>query len=345
MRTIIFVAFFMSYMANFIFISTYQYEALTVWLISVNTILNNHWILWLTLLTFGSLLLLLWMYCRKNYQEILRKERLMISKLESEANLSGKKTREEHAPHLVQLYQELTLANQDIEIFLYKAYHNFLGPIATIRGICNVAVLDGQEENGDTYFSQVSQVANNMQTMLEKLLEVSVIHDHSLDVAPLPLSSFLVDYQKKQPRTEQSIQAHFHLSLPNTVQVYADPFLLSTTIEKIISSAHHFRATKAHTLAEIFVTYHETPDYDVIHLKEYDLALPTDTIDNLFKMFYRSTFSPDDHGLGFYASRYALRRMGGDIAIESGAGYIIFCLKLPKFRIQSTYGLDKIRRA
>ncbi len=228
------------------------------------------------------------------------------------------------------LYQELEMANQDIEIFLYKAYHNFLGPIATIRGVCNVAVLDGQEEHSKQYFTQVNHVAESMLTMLEKLLEISGIHNHRTSLAQINLNGFIRNYQDSQANHSESVQARFQLNTPSTFQVYTDSFLLTTALEKIITNAYRFSREKPHRVVDVFVKHQETTDYDIIRLKQYGLLLPTETLDNLFKMFYRSSDKPDDHGLGFYAARYALRRMGGDIAIESGAGYITFCLRLPK---------------
>lgn len=232
------------------------------------------------------------------------------------------------------LHQELKMANQDIEIFLYKAYHNFLGPIATIRGICNVALLDGQEDEAPQYFTQVNKVAESMQAMLEKLLEVSEIHNQNINLAQVNLNSLLRDYQSNQSE-DQEVRARFHMDIPTTIQVCADSFLLTTAIEKIITSAHRFRYNRPHAVAEIFIKHQQSPDCDIIHLKEYGLKLPSDTLDNLFKMFHRSSTKPDDHGLGFYAARYAIRRMGGDIAIESGAGYITFCIQLPKQTVHS----------
>lgn len=242
---------------------------------------------------------------------------------------SGKNHTTQPVP-VSKLYQELELANQDIEIFLYKAYHNFLGPIATIRGICNVAVLDGQEENSGEYFTQVNQVAESMLAMLEKLLEVSEIHNHQTKLDQLDLIPYLTKYQNNQPSRPENVQARFQLNIPSATLVYADSFLLTTAIEKIITSAYRFCRERPHNMVDVFVKHQETTDHHIIRLKEYGLLLPTDTLDNLFKMFYRSSDEPDDHGLGFYAARYALRRMGGDIAIESGAGYITFCLRLPK---------------
>lgn len=228
------------------------------------------------------------------------------------------------------LYEELEMANQDIEIFLYKAYHNFLGPIATIRGICNVALLDGQEQNSRQHFTQVNQVAESMLAMLEKLLEISEIHNHSTSLGHLNLGRFLRNYQESQARQPESVQARFQLDIPSATQIYADSFLLTTALEKIITNTYRFHKEKSYRMIDVFIKHQETSDYNTIRLKEYGLLLPTEALDNLFKMFYRSSNEPDDHGLGFYAARYALRRMGGDIAIESGAGYITFCLKLPK---------------
>ncbi|MEQ9440383.1 MAG: HAMP domain-containing sensor histidine kinase [Cyclobacteriaceae bacterium] len=353
MRTTIFISFLAAREIWSPFLSLCSCGMLITMFTSIYALLMSPWVICIGLLILGGILLMFWIYYRKNYEQSPCRVRPHVPPDSNNAAAQPtsatsdqiapkpeEQQAEDRAQHLGKLYQELTMANQDIEIFLYKAYHNFLGPIATIRGVCNVAVLKGQKEYADSYFSQINQVADNMQVMLEKLLEVSVIHDRSLALEPLQLEPFLVDYQKKQTQTKRSIQAHFHLSFLDTAQVYADSYLLSVAIEKIISSAHRFRPTRAHTLAEIFVKYHETPDYDVIRLKEYDLALPNDTIDNLFKMFHRSTFEPDDHGLGFYAARYAVRRMGGDIAIESGAGYVTFCIRLPKFKTPDSSNLN-----
>lgn len=243
---------------------------------------------------------------------------------------SSSESEQDHPMPMSKLYQELEMANQDIEIFLYKAYHNFLGPIATIRGICNVAVLDGQEESSAQHFTQVNQVAESMLTILEKLLEISEIHNHRTSLGQLNLGSFLRNYQDSQALQPESVRARFQIDIPSATQVYADSFLLTTALEKIITNAYRFSRQKSHRIVDVFVKHQETPDFDIIRVKEYGLLLPSDTLDNLFKMFYRSSDEPDDHGLGFYGARYALRRMGGDIAIESGAGYITFSLKLPK---------------
>ncbi|WKN44762.1 sensor histidine kinase [Tunicatimonas pelagia] len=321
------------------FFSPFSGGVIAIFGIAIYSMLNSYWIVSLVIL--GGAIAVLWLrYCylkegsiywvrspeRNDKNDGKKLEDLLPSSAEEVLTIDEAN----QAASMIKLYQELKLANQDIEIFLYKAYHNFLGPIATIRGVCNVAMLEGQQQNAPAYFNQVKQVAESMQAMLEKLLQISIIHNHEIDIQAVTLSSFFKEYQIKQPHTPESIQAHLRASTLNGTTVQVDTFLLTTIIERIITNAHRFRQSSPHTLAEIFVEYQETASHYVICLKEFGLGLPDDMIDHLFKMFHRSSIKPDDHGLGFYAARYAARRMGGDITIEPGGGHITFCIRLPR---------------
>ncbi|MEM9833985.1 MAG: HAMP domain-containing sensor histidine kinase [Bacteroidota bacterium] len=338
MRTSIFVSIFIVpsiWLSSFWFIIPYESTILGVAQYSFPS-----FALLLLLVGVGGAVALLWLryyYLRKGVVHWVRSSRQKRTNTYQETQPvtvppAGESGQEEasQAASMVKLYQELKMANQDIEIFLYKAYHNFLGPIATIRGVCNVAVLNGQESEAPTHFAQIRQVAESMQTMLEKLLQISVIHNHNITMRSVRLDSFFEDYRNQQPHFPESIQAYFRTSSLDKAMVYTDTFLLTTIIERIVTNAHRFRYSKPHTLTEVFVKYQQNPDYDTIYLKEFGLELPDDTLEHLFKMFQRSSAKPDDHGLGFYAARYAARRVGGDISIESGGGYITFCIQLPR---------------
>ncbi|MDF9794820.1 light-regulated signal transduction histidine kinase (bacteriophytochrome) [Catalinimonas alkaloidigena] len=235
---------------------------------------------------------------------------------------------EERTKHLVDLYQELSLANQDIEIFLYKAYHNFLGPIATIRGICNIALLEKKQQ--DDYFSKISSVSDNMQTMLEKLLEISHIHDWKLNFESIHLNALFEELKEKSKATLVS-SLHLNLLFPEKTYLHADAYLLTTAIYKILQGNTRFWSQNRFSQRDIQVKLKQDESYDIICIQEEHLAIPPETLKNLFTMFYRSSAMPEDHGLEFYTARYALRRMGGDISITSSAEYVTFCLHLPKF--------------
>jgi len=341
MRTSIFISFVVNNHEWLSFFPSFSGGAITIFGIAIYSVLNLNWTLLLVIL--GGVVTMFWLrnyylkegvvyWVRSSKQSSKGDEKKPAAFFSHSPEEIPKPEEVNQAMSEIKLYQELKLANQDIEIFLYKAYHNFLGPIATIRGVCNAAMLEGQEESAPTYFNQVNQVAESMQTMLEKLLHISEIHNHEINIQSITLGSFFKEHQAQQPHTPESIQAYFRTSTLNSTTVHVDTFLLTTIIERIITNAHRFRQSKPYALAEVFVEYKQTSEHDVICLKEFGLELPSSTLDHLFKMFHRSSVKPDDHGLGFYAARYAARRMGGDIAVESGGGYITFCIRLPQER-------------
>ena len=234
--------------------------------------------------------------------------------------------------HLANLYQELKQANQDIEIFLYKAYHNFLGPIATIRGICNVAAMESKEGSSLDYFEKVGNVADSMHSMLEQLLEVSVIHDRDLILETTYLASFFdsLSHNLAQDTVYPEIRIKHEFS--ETDQLRVDTFLLRQALVKIINNTALFRRDSFHQALELTIAGEETEDTLTIMIKDYHLIIPSEVSVDIFRMFYRGTHQANDHGLGLYTARYAVRRMGGDIALTNGSNYTTFCLRLPKRR-------------
>ena len=235
----------------------------------------------------------------------------------------------EDSRHLASIYQELIQANQDIEIFLYKAYHNFLGPIATIRGICNVAAMESREASSLDYFEKVSTVADNMQEMLAQLLEISVIHDRELVIEPTDLLTFLDGVQADLLVNTPYDTVRMHYQFPTT-QLEVDSFLLQQTIIKIISNTSSFRRPDAKRQLELAVAYQEEGEDHYLIMRDDHLSIPDEIASDIFRMFYRGTPRADDHGLGLYTARYALRRMGGDISVASRGYSTTFRLRLPR---------------
>ena len=232
--------------------------------------------------------------------------------------------------HLASVYQELKQVNQDIEIFLYKAYHNFLGPIATIRGICNVAAMEAKEASSLDYFDKVEAVADNMQSMLEQLLEVSVIHDRELALEPVNLPDFFDRLERELSESTVYTKVRILHKCTEVDHLSIDSFLLRQALIKIVSNTALFRRDSFQDTLELTVLCKEQDDKVVITLKDFHLSIPNEVSPDIFRMFYRGTQQADDHGLGLYTARYAMRRMGGDIGLTSGSSYTSFHLELPR---------------
>jgi signal transduction histidine kinase len=235
----------------------------------------------------------------------------------------------EDTRRLASIYQELQQANQDIEIFLYKAYHNFLGPIATIRGICQVAKMESEAVSRLDYFDKVRNVADNMHSMLEQLLEVSTIHDRELVVEPTGLSAFFANMERELSENTTYPAVRIRHRFSKTDQVVVDNFLLRQAVTKIVSNTALFRRTGGHDSLELTVSHEKIDNVVIISLRDDHLTIPAEVSSDIFRMFYRGTQQANDHGLGLYTARYAMRRMGGDILLSSRRNATVFSLTLP----------------
>ena len=239
----------------------------------------------------------------------------------------------EHSKLLINVYQELILANQDIEIFLYKAYHNFLGPIATIQGLCNVAQMEIHEPAALDYFEKVRLVSDNMHIMLDKFLEISSIHDQELNIEQFALQSFFLAAEQEIQTIENMRNLRFKCSFPDDLNINADTFLLNKTLVNILKNTLSFRNKARNKIIEPIIFCTDSQEYYIIEMLDYNLHIPSEVSENIFKMFNRSTYQSGDHGLGLYSAKFAMRRMGGDISMQANINHTIFTLKLPKFML------------
>jgi signal transduction histidine kinase len=73
------------------------------------------------------------------------------------ANVELEEKVRERTAELSQAYSDLMQSDQEFRTFMYRASHDLKGPIATLLGLCNVALLDVQEPMSLDYLGMLRQ--------------------------------------------------------------------------------------------------------------------------------------------------------------------------------------------
>ena len=299
---------------------------------------------WGTLITglAAFLLLLLWLYRfstaqRQRYRQLEEEvQRLDLTVMQQRATISEQSQQLKQAmqpPSAAptdELQEALARANEDIEIFLYKAYHNFTGPIASIRGICNVAAMETEDINRLDYFDKVDTVAHGMHQMLEQLLEVADIRERTMAVGSVLLDDLLASIEDELASVTNYQDVKILSQSPASTLLRVDRFLLQRAIVKMVANTVAFRRAGFEEYLELHITLEEEGDHVYLSVKDIHLKMPEEMTSDIFRMFYRGTHRANDYGLGLYIARYAIRRMGGDIRMISGGFSTTFRVQLPQ---------------
>jgi light-regulated signal transduction histidine kinase (bacteriophytochrome) len=85
----------------------------------------------------------------------------------------------ENKDQIASLNRKLEQRNTEFKEFIYRTSHDVRGPIATIKGLANVARLENKCPELTIYFDLISKVANRLDLILEYLNETSGNEDYS----------------------------------------------------------------------------------------------------------------------------------------------------------------------
>ncbi|MEM9681088.1 MAG: tetratricopeptide repeat protein, partial [Bacteroidota bacterium] len=89
---------------------------------------------------------------RKTNRELAEAKRI----IEQQNNVLEEKVRE-RTKELKEANAALMKSNTDLDNFIYKTSHDIRGPLATLQGMCNVALIDIQEQKSRDYFDKIGK--------------------------------------------------------------------------------------------------------------------------------------------------------------------------------------------
>src|SRR5690606_39433630 len=69
--------------------------------------------------------------------------------------------------------------NDELDNFIYKTSHDIRGPLASLKGMCNVAIMDVKDPLALDYFNKLDATAEKLNTILTRLLIINQINNSS----------------------------------------------------------------------------------------------------------------------------------------------------------------------
>lgn len=107
----------------------------------------------------------------------------------SKANLELEKEVEERTVELVEANESLTKVNDELDNFIYKTSHDIRGPLANLKGICNVAMMDVKDKMALDYFDKLDASAARLNAILSRLLIINQINHSILKAEPIDFNA------------------------------------------------------------------------------------------------------------------------------------------------------------
>ena len=224
--------------------------------------------------------------------------------------------------------EELKLANLELDNFLYKSAHDIKGPLATLMGVCNVAMMDVQEENALKYFKMLLDTSVSLNDILKRLKTLSDINGLELQTVKIDFSDLIQQCVNQVKNIEGESEVNVQHEIDEGFEYSSDPRLIDIIFFNMIQNAVRFKANDRPAVLKIRIS--KTEYSCDIHFMDNGVGINQEDQKDIFQMFAKTTGRHQSPGLGLYIVKQSVFKLGGDIAfLNTDKEYTHFCIKLP----------------
>ena len=218
---------------------------------------------------------------------------------------------------LQQKMEELETANHELNRLIYSTSHDLRSPLASIISIINLAKLEPLDDEVTNYFNLIENCAEKMDDYILKIVE------YYKSVRLEEPYSFIDFAQQVQEAIDlcsvQNTKIAFHQNIIQPIPFKNDAFRLSVVLNNLLSNAVKYQKPNEPN-PSIIIKINVTKEKANISIEDNGIGIQKESLDSIFKMFFRSTKSATGLGIGLYIVKEAIHRMDGEISIHSEFG-------------------------
>lgn len=215
--------------------------------------------------------------------------------------------------------EELELANDELDHFVYSASHDLKAPLSSILGLINIAKYEVKDDSIMDYFIRIENRIERLTHFIKEVIEISRNTRTEVKTEPIELGELLDliiennNYIEGMEKIEFNKHINFHSPL------FTDKARLEVILNNLISNAIKYSdPSKEH--CTIDVTANKSNEEFQIIIEDNGIGIPKDQQTRVFDMFYRGAQSKEGSGLGLYIVKNMLVKLKGEFDLNSVEG-------------------------
>ncbi len=224
--------------------------------------------------------------------------------------------------------EALKRVNDELDNFIYKTSHDIRGPLATLKGMCNVAIMDVKDPQALEYFNKLDATAEKLNSILTRLLIINQINNSSAKQELINFEELVEDVLVTHRKRGLPDNLLFKREIDSDIFFYSDKGLIRIILENLIDNAIKFYndSVRIDPFVEVRIK-DESPNL-VIRVVDNGIGIDKANPETLFQMFSRASERSDTGGIGLYLTKTAAEKIGGRIDFGTTAeGYTEFSVK------------------
>lgn len=289
-----------------------RYMSVGLALLSISYLFYYLTLVGLTSLSLGFFILYYGIAAESVFMTMALTERFKRIKLDNFRKEQMNKELESLVTNRTELLEE---QSKELNLFLYSASHDLKGPLKTIKGLCNIAMMD-KEVNHHEIYTLILDKLKKLESNITDLNSVTKIKN-------APDSSSRIDFRQLHVEMVETFQEFpgfkeldIQFSLEKEINYTGDLFAVRCIYQNIFENAIKYRDMCKKSFIKIDIR--ESLGSVKLVFEDNGQGISEDRLPQIFNMFYRANEeSREDTGLGLYIVKLAVQKLKGEIMAES----------------------------
>ena len=226
--------------------------------------------------------------------------------------------------------ESLQRVNEELDNFIYKTSHDIRGPLASLKGMCNVALMDVKDPLALSYLHKLDITAEKLNTILTRLLIVNQINNTVLATDRIDFESIVDDVLTLEKKKGLPKRLTINKAICPKVAYYSDKEFVRIILENLIDNAIKFYNDSERVEPFVNISIFANGEFVSINVVDNGIGISEVHPDKIFQMFSRASERSQTGGIGLYITKTAAEKLGGSVHLKTTPeGYTEFYVRLP----------------
>ena len=224
----------------------------------------------------------------------------------------------------------LRRVNEELDNFIYKTSHDIRGPLASLKGMCNVALMDVKDALALNYLRKLDITAEKLNTILTRLLIVNQINNSVLASDPIDFEGIVGDVLLLEKKKGLPQRLKVNKRIDENIVFHSDKEFVRIILENLIDNAIKFYNDSDRVEPFVNICINTNGQHVTINVTDNGIGVSQVHPDKTFQMFSRASERSETGGIGLYITKTAAEKLGGTVHLKTTPeGYTEFYVKLP----------------
>jgi signal transduction histidine kinase len=232
---------------------------------------------------------------------------------------------------LARVNQSLKQVNDELDNFIYKTSHDIRGPLASLKGMCNVALMDVKDPIALEYLKKLDATAERLNSILTRLVIINQINNSKISIEPIDFKAIVSEVLLLEKKKGLPPDLKITTFIDPQATIESDKELVRIVLENLIDNAIKFYndSERVDSFMNVHISRVESGNVKV-RVIDNGIGISESSPGKLFQMFSRASERSETGGIGLYITKTAVEKVGGKIGLlTTPEGYTEFYVILP----------------